>query len=173
MTVRQIEALVEKYFQAETTLEEERLLRQWFSEQHELPPHLEACRPWFVMLEHERRRTTSADFAERLQKKIQATPAPAPARVVPLWTRRLTQVAAIAALLVMAVFVARNWQEVSSQHRQSAIVLTEGEIDDPELAYQQTIAALEFLTSRMDAGRRKAAEEIKRVELIDRVIKTN
>lgn len=171
MTVQQIETLVEKYFQAETTLEEERQLREWFSRQRELPPHLEACRPWFLMLEEERQRTTSADFAERLQRKIEATPAPA--RVVPLWTRRLMQVAAVGLMLLMAVFVARMWQAAPTHHNQSAIVLAEGEIDDPELAYQQTMAALEFLTSRMEAGRRKAAEEIRHVEIIERVIKTD
>ncbi len=171
MTVQQIETLVEKYFRAETTLDEERRLREWFSRQRELPPHLEACRPWFLMLEQERRRTTSADFAERLQEKIKATAAPA--RVLPLWTRRLTQVAAVVLVLVMAVFAARIWQAEPAHHQQSAIVLAEGEIDDPELAYQQTMAALEFLTSRMEAGRRKAAEEVKRVEIIERIIKTD
>ncbi len=171
MTVQKIETLVEKYFRAETTLEEERQLREWFSRQRELPPHLEGCRSWFLMLEQERQRSTSADFAERLQRKIEATTAPA--RVRPLWTRRLMQVAAIALVLLMAVFVARIWQGASAHHQQSAIVLAEGEIDDPELAYQQTMAALEFLTSRMETGRRKAAEEIKRVEIIDRVIKTD
>lgn len=171
MTVKQIEQLIEKYFQAETTREEERLLRHWFSNQHPLPPHLAAYRPWFAMLETESKRTTSDDFAERLQKKLQS--APRTGRIAPMWVARLSRVAAAAALLAIAYFAAHTWQTQLTPHSQSAIVLAEGEIDDPVLAYQQTMAALEFLTDRMEASRRQAVKSIQHVAVIERVLKTD
>ncbi len=171
MTVKQIENLVEKYFQAETTREEERLLRQWFSKQTQLPPQLAAYRPWFAMLEAESKRTTSEDFAERLQQKLQA--GSRTGRLVPMWASRLGRVAAVAALLVVAYFAVQTWQAQLAPRSPSALVLTEGEIDDPELAYQQTMAALEFLTHRMEASRRRAAESIQHVAVIERVLKTD
>ncbi|GEM_PF-1626433 len=173
MDVKKIELLLEKYFNAESTLEEEQLLRQWLSDPKKLPAHLRTYCFWFEALEEEARRTTSAAFAQKLQQKIRQSPDTKTtiARIRLLW-QPIVQIAAVGLILLLALFTLKrpHTPPNSSSHQ---LVVATGEIEDPELAYQQTMAALAFLTSQMDQGRRKAAKELQRVEIIEQVIKTN
>ncbi|MCF8230805.1 MAG: hypothetical protein K9J27_01355 [Bacteroidales bacterium] len=51
---REIDKLIEKYFESNTSLEEEKALKRFFN-QEEVPPHLEKYQKYFGMIDQERR----------------------------------------------------------------------------------------------------------------------
>lgn len=70
MDYKYIEQLIERYFLAETTLEEEEILRSFFS-QDGVPAHLAHMKPLFSSLAEEKEEVLlSDDFDERMMEKI-------------------------------------------------------------------------------------------------------
>jgi len=96
-----IEQLLERYFNAETTLEEESTLRDFFS-QGDVPADLQQWSALFVANDDE---VLGADFDERILSMIDATPADTPvvkARVITLSQRLmpLFKAAAVVAIIL-------------------------------------------------------------------------
>jgi len=73
-----IAALLEKYWQAETTVEEERLLADYFR-QPVIAPEWEPWRHVFAFFEAEMQVTPGADFENRLLERVRQLEEPAPA----------------------------------------------------------------------------------------------
>jgi hypothetical protein len=67
-----IAALLEKYWQAETTIEEEKILADYFR-QDAIPAEWEEYRDVFGFFEEESKLTVGADFDKRMLEKIAAT----------------------------------------------------------------------------------------------------
>ena len=104
MDYKYIEQLLERYWDAETTLEEENILRTFFS-QKDLPAEMEALRPLFAL---EKEETLGDDFDERMMQMIgsdmsadsQQTPVAVKAREVTL-TRQLMPLFKAAAVVAI------------------------------------------------------------------------
>ncbi len=71
MTQPDIKALLDKYWQAETTLEEEQQLAAWFR-QPETDPAFESYRAMFAWREEEAQWTPGADFDSRILQRIES-----------------------------------------------------------------------------------------------------
>ena len=69
MTQPEIKALLDKYWQAETTLEEEQQLAVYFR-QPETDPAFESYRAMFAWREEEAQWTPGADFDSRILQRI-------------------------------------------------------------------------------------------------------
>lgn len=69
MSSQRIEKILEKYFEGETSLAEERILREFFR-QEELPAHLAELREQFGLFDNESREELPADFDEVLFNEI-------------------------------------------------------------------------------------------------------
>ena len=69
MTQSEIKALLEKYWQAETTLEEERQLAEYFR-RPDIDPELASFRPMFDWLEEESQLTPDEGFDSRMLQRI-------------------------------------------------------------------------------------------------------
>ena len=93
-----IEQLLERYFNAETTFEEEQTLRTFFSSA-DVPAHLEQWRALFVANSDE---TLGDDFDARILSMIAADEAPVKAQVVTLKRRLmpLFKAAAVVAIIL-------------------------------------------------------------------------
>ena len=76
-----IEQLLEKYWEAETTPEEERQLKAFFVNTPELPPHLDALRPQFVFFAEAKQEELGDEFDRKLLQKL-----PPAAKTLPLQT---------------------------------------------------------------------------------------
>lgn len=99
MDCKYIEQLIEKYWECSTTLEEERILRLFFRQEH-IPAHLLRYKALFVCLENEKKVGTDAGFEARVLAGAEQ-PAVKAARLT--LYRRLLPVGRAAALIV-AIF---------------------------------------------------------------------
>lgn len=94
--------LLQRYWQCETTPEEERLLRQYFAS-HDVPPSLKRCKDWFGYIDRQETDVhLDSDFDRRLMQRlgqyvVKARRRTLRARLAPLW-RGAAAVAVLALL---------------------------------------------------------------------------
>ena len=100
-----IEQLIDRYFEAATTIEEERILRAFFS-QREVPQHLRHYTPLFLMEADEIRKIMARLEAEGLAPEVhvKAVKMTFADRIRPLW--RAAAAVAIVVLVGTAAFEA-------------------------------------------------------------------
>jgi hypothetical protein len=130
MELNNIEKLLEKYFEATTTVEEEKTLQAYFSKEN-IAPHLEKYAPLFV------------HFSKAKQEKF--------TKQIPVKNRKPKQkqkwmsIAAVAVLL-LGVYFTNNYIEQKKEEQAQA-----------EYAYQQTKKALNLLAVNFNKGTKKVA----------------
>lgn len=126
MELRQIEILLEKYFDAATTTVEEQQLKAYFSSPG-VAPHLEQYRPMFGY------------FTQQATQQFDKT--------VPLKSKRhyagWLSVAAAAVLLSGMFFFMMDRQPQTQEL---------GTYDDPEVAFRETQKALNMLSENVNVG---------------------
>lgn len=127
MELRKIEELIEKYEAGETSLAEEKSLREYFSS-HKVPAHLETYRFLFGYVKH----AQSQQMPERKVVKSRR------------WDYVWTSVAA-SVILVMGLFLYQN----KSFHASNQDL---GTITDQELALQKTKETLRLVSEYMNEG---------------------
>lgn len=134
---------MEKYFRAETSLEEETALRAYMLSE-ELGEDLRQYRPLFQFFEEEKENSLSSDFEGKLLAEMDR-----PAKLVRINSRRrqLLRVAALAAVLTGAYLLLPV-----QQHRQQAIDWSKYEVTDEQQAYEETMKALELLADKLGKG---------------------
>ncbi|GEP91161.1 hypothetical protein SAMN05660909_01889 [Chitinophaga terrae (ex Kim and Jung 2007)] len=138
MDYKLISGLVEKYWEGETSLEEEAILREFFSTPHTaLPPDLEEAAPLFSYLHTEAVREVVWPGEET--KVVKLSP-------VQHWMK-------YAAMLLMALGLGYGLQ-----HRGERAEITETRItaqhmeDDPRYALEETKKALRLLAKNLNKG---------------------
>lgn len=127
MELRTVEKLLQKYFEAETSIAEENMLREYFTST-DVAPHLEQYKPLFGYFEAEVNQTFEKDLPLKPRK-----------RNVVAWV----SVAASVVLLSGLFFITNN---------QSAGAGELGTYDDPEIAFKETQKALNMLSSTVNVG---------------------
>lgn len=127
--MRKIEELVNKYFDGETTCEEERELRRFFT-QERVPEHLKEYRPLFAFFEEENRQLTT--------KKVEKPPLRK--KTIPFRTRLTYALSGIAAGLLLLTGIAgihRHFNALPDSY-----VIIDGKCyTDENLAREQAMAA--------------------------------
>ena len=130
------EELLEKYFDGQTTCEEERALRRFFASD-QVPEHLEVYRPLFACIDREAE-------AFRETQKEEAAPATHPAGVrKPTRLYRLYYLTTgIAAALLLCIGIAGLLPHVTPARTSYAII--DGRYcDDPQLVQAKALEALQ------------------------------
>jgi len=132
MDSKQIERLLQKYWDCETTVEEERRLRQFFSSEV-VPAHLMRYKDLFVFQEFMQQESLGEDFDERLLKQVESPVVKA--KSVSIFSRLapiLRAAAAIALLLAVGNLAERTWLQ---DYHQMAVNDTIGQqINSPSVA---------------------------------------
>lgn len=160
--IQHIEALLQKYWQGETSLNEEAALRRFFTE-GSVPAHLKAYQPVFAFfVDEQEKESPGSDFEKTLFNKIEERQKAEqrPLRVVSR-NRKLSPLLRIAASVVLILglfFVARIY--ISSEQNKWAY---EDTYKNPEEAYETVEEALLLVSAKMQKGRRQAANEILKV----------
>jgi hypothetical protein len=156
-----MKALIEKYFEGESSLEEEAQLRAYFNGES-VDEELKAYQPLFQHYANERERALSDDFDEKLFQKME----PTAAKVVQLrtWPRQLLRIAAVGAALVVAMIYL--WKPSQPLTQQAAVDWSKYEITDEQQAYEETVKALKLVSSKLNKGSKKATQEVEKMEKV-------
>ncbi len=127
--VKKIENLLEKYFEARTTVAEEQTLQSYFS-QNNVAPHLEQYKPMFEYFS-----------VAKTEQSTRPVPLKSKKQIVYQWI----SVAAVVALVFGVYFGTNN----ATGNKQV--------INNPELAYQETKKALDLIAQNLNKGTEKIA----------------
>lgn len=164
---KDIKSLLEKYFEGESSLREEKILRDYFSH-NEVEESLRPYQPLFRFFQSERKGQVGKVFAERLfalpekENKHKANIR----KLIPLLRR-------IAAVLLLSGGIwwiyQSNWQEKTGTH--TAIDWSKYEAKSPEEAFKITQTALLKISSELNQGASRAAIEVNKIQKIGKIFK--
>ncbi|MDL5050166.1 hypothetical protein QQ054_29600 [Oscillatoria amoena NRMC-F 0135] len=151
MDSKRLDELLKKYWECETSLEEEQQLRSYFN-RNDVPDELASTANLFRYFEAQKSGTLSDDFDSSVLKSVKEF-APRPGRTRTLVSYSL-RIAAGVVVLVMAIFLVR--QEL----RKPEPVAVTGELvdtyDDPQKAFEETKKALQMISKGFGRAEQQA-----------------
>lgn len=129
MALDRIEILIEKYFEGETSIAEEKELKAYFSSS-DVAQHLEQYKPVFGY------------FSQAKQEQFTASiPLKSKRRKIVAW---LSVAASVVVMLGIGFFAYQNTSEPNQENL--------GVIDDPEIAFRETQKALALISKHVNTG---------------------
>lgn len=152
MNSHEIEKLLEKYFSGESTLEDEKALREFFS-RDDVPANLVKLRPYFGFLQAERSiELPNADFDARITSRLKE---PKLVRLMDLRRPWIYWVSGVAAsvLILVAVFV--RFDPLTRPVKDT--------YQDPQVAYHEATKILLFVAGKFNKGASRL-EPVSRIE---------
>jgi hypothetical protein len=151
-----IKSLLDKYWKAETSLEEEELLRSYF--QHgEVASEHESFRPLFTLFTEEKNNKYNKAISFGTEAQI---------RPIVNWRKRILSVAAVFLVLISASWFFKTSQDASKNNFEYASV------EDPDEAMAVTMDALALLGSKLNNSSNHIYQNILHTEKMD-IIKPN
>lgn len=167
MDFKMIKSLLDKYFEGETSLQEEALLQQYFrgSDVH---PSLQSYQPMFRLFDQERERTLDAAFEARLLEQLNVPEAPR-MRVVSMRTWML-RAAAVLVLAAGVWWLLPRVQPAPQEQVAETIDWSKFEPETPEEAYQVLKTSLTKVSTELNDGAEKAAQEVMKVKKMNEVM---
>jgi|GEM_PF-243638 len=151
MSTKEIEILLEKYFEASTSVEEERILREFFQREN-IPAHLKSLQPLFRTMKVESGIKSPVDHEILLIEKI------SPVKKNPFYSnRRLYWISSIAATILLVLSI------IFLKERENKPLSNNYSPDEVQLALLQTTEALNFISLKLNKG----TSELSQLEKID------
>jgi len=129
MELNKIEKLLEKYFAAATTIEEEKVLKDYFASSN-VAPILDQYKPMFVYAVQTKKEQFTATLSLKTKKRSYA-----------VW---LSVAASVIVLLGVAQFTFNQYNKPQWQDL--------GTINDPEIAFKETQKALDMISVHVNKG---------------------
>jgi len=158
-----VKKLLEKYWNCETSLEEEALLRSCFL-QDDLPHDLQKYKPMFRYFEEERARELKDDFDQKVLKRINENKRYGTQRFL----STIYKVAA-AVLLILSFFVIHErFIKVKDQAKK----VVEDTFGDPEKALEETKKVLYFVSEKLNKGKEEASR-LKKFNKAEEVVRNS
>ena len=151
-----ISHLLDKYFEGETSIDEEATLQAYFNS-GQVDTSFKQYQPLFQYFKEEKEMKLSADFEDKLFAKMEVG-----AKVIQMntWQRKLLRVAAAVAILFGAYLF--TYKPIAPS--QTSLDWTVYEIHDEQLAYEETVKALKLLSSKLNKAKHKTVHEIAKSE---------
>ncbi len=170
MKEQEVKILLEKYFRAETSLQEEQKLRAYFSGE-EIAEGLLPYRPLFSYFAKNTQNNLSDDFEQQLLIKMQKTPGRNKKHIS---IHYLAYAAAIALLLAALLWLtppfAERQQPATADTNSKNINWEKYQPATEEEALQETIEALHLLAEKLNSSKKKAGKELRKVEKVTRIL---
>ena len=158
MSHEKMNALLEKYWEAETSIEEERALKNYFAGDDIHPDHF-PYRELFVFFDKEQ--NTGISMEQALSKVHQSlgsnTGGSTPGKILHLRRWGLS----IAASIIMVFGAITIWENYS---KASTKTYVSAEIENPDEALEITLEALAYLSGKMKKGTDPVKEQIEKVK---------
>ncbi|MDX1942996.1 MAG: hypothetical protein SFU99_20700 [Saprospiraceae bacterium] len=167
MNYKEISQLLEKYFEGETSLQEEAQLREYFNGAtiHE---SLRPYQPLFRFFQSEREQKLDTIFEEQLLRQLQKTEQPhLKVRRLSIWMAR---VAAVALLTIGVWWGYQQMNPAKTAPVAQAIDWSKYEPETPEEAYQVLKTSLKKASTELNQGAATAAEEMSKMRKITEII---
>lgn len=168
MEWNRIEALVEKYWAGETSVEEEKELKQFFrtSDPSQWTASLREVADLFrYYATEEANQPLGQVFDNRLLNQLKARPSDKESKIRPLYLNWL-KLAACLVLVVSAVLVWRN-----RKTEKLAVQRTEKDtFEDPQKAYEETRKALLLVSVQLNRGK-SYAREIRKINEAEELVR--
>lgn len=163
MDYKYIEQLLEHYWEAQTNLEEESILRSFFNQEN-VPTHLRKYQALFVFQKKQQDLTLNEDFDARILQKIgELEPTKAPtARVKRLGVfHRLQPLFRAVAVVTFIVLIGATAQKILqyTPHKQTWDYNTAGYVDtyqQPKDAYKVGMAGIQEISEMLQGNAEKA-----------------
>ena len=163
MNAQQIEQLLQRYWDAETTVDEERQLRQFFNA-NDVPQHLMRYKDLFVYEEFMQDKQLGKDFDERLLKQIE-TPV-VKAKSISIFSRLAPIAKAAAAVIILLALGNLAEHSLMQDYGQMAVNDTIGQqIISPSVALGDEADNAELQTKD------SLSRQLKTIEQQDRIRK--
>lgn len=161
MKLDRMKDLIEKYFAGETSLEEEKILRGYFSSP-DIDPSLRKYQPLFQFFEVEKDVVFDADKLPKFQETKTVSLQPqVGTQSKGLFARKGGQfwkiAAAVAFLAIASVSIFKVFEP--KPHTGARIIVLD-ETDNPEEALKQVNAALALVSKKMKKGKDKTNESL-------------
>ena len=171
MDYKRVENLLDKYFNGETEVHEEQQLQNYFNS-NEVHEDLLSYQPLFQYFNEEKVLTLSDDFDQKLLQQLSQTENRQfkQRRLYPI----LMRVAAAAVLAIGVFFAFRQMNQVNQQDQLGYIKATDStEMKEmtPEEAYEEVMAALALVSSKLNKGEKKALESLGQIDKATKIIK--
>jgi hypothetical protein len=148
MDSNKIDELLNKYWNCETSLEEEQQLREYFRGE-QIPEQLKETANLFRYFDaHKKKTLNDGAFDAALMKKIN-TPPPSKGKVVKIFYNTLRIAAGVSVLLVATYLVRNEIRETTPQEMVDTY-------DDPKLALEETKKALMMISKSFGTAEEKA-----------------
>lgn len=152
MDSEQIDVLLNKYWDGETSLEEEQQLKMYFRNASVPEQHKEAAVLFRYFDQHKNKSLTDASFDEKVLRKIKR-----PGKTVSLLIYNSMRIAAGIIVLVLAVWLVRT------EVRKATPVEMADTYDDPKMAFEETKKALLMISKSFGT----AEEQAKKINLFN------
>lgn len=167
MDYKYIEQLLERYWQCETSLEEESELRAFFSKE-EVPVHLLRYKDLFVYQQAQRETGLGEDFDERILAQIERPVVKAKRLTLSGRFMPLFKAAAVVALMLSLGNVAQHtfFANEALDYNYDAYTDT---YDDPEVAYKKVSSALMILSEGINKSKDRNLADSVRLDKVDRM----
>jgi hypothetical protein len=152
-----IHILLQRYWDGETSIEEERRIKAYFAANEGIDASVSHLKPWFAALETERAVQLPAEPVLQVQRRA------------PLL--RYLAAATVAGLIGLGAWWANTHFSERSATASGPDILYKDSYEDPEQAVAEIKAALALVSSKLNKGKREAAKGLKKVEAVDRYFK--
>jgi hypothetical protein len=161
MTKEQVTSLLDKYWEAETSVEEEKMLKAYFMTEG-VDPSVRQYRSMFAHFDKE----GSLEFTKELEiPSISIKTKEAKIIKLPFY-KNIVAIAAILVLAIASVLVVRYAipaNDVKTIDKNSTMAATYIEIEDPEEALQYTEDALKLMAHIFNTGQEKLDQSMKTI----------
>ena len=153
MDLTKIEKLLARYWNGETTLEEEAELKEFFTHQA-VPGHLQFYAPLFQYFDGQKLKTAPS-IEDQIRLEVNYTRSEKgkgkQGRVVP-WITQVAKIAAVGLVLAVATYLVREEYLDNKQQVQPMVADT---FEDPQKAFEETKKALMLISKNFGKGRKQ------------------
>lgn len=167
MNRNNIDLLIQKYYDGDTILDEEKQLLDYFTNET-VPPHLEKEKALFLALHTKETIEVPHDLESRLASMIDRLDKETMPRKAALPHKRamIATWASIAAALIAVVSIV-----VYTEHRQDAqTIAMQTEAQNAEKMYEQTRQALALVSTKLNAGMDQVQQSKAELERANKVL---
>jgi hypothetical protein len=151
MDSKEIGPLLEKYWNCETSLEEEKILRDYFNGS-DVPDQLKDAADLFRFFEGERKRSLEEKFDHDIMRSVKKTERNTKIVSMVRWAQ-VARIAAGVFVVVVAGYFVKN--EVMKSQQQAQVVDT---FDDPKAALEETKKALMLISKSFGKAKEGAGK---------------